>query len=92
MATIINGDGSRVAIDLRAMPLAGRLKVLQAIVGGFLETVSVGSGQHLLYWEDAKRMGKQPNHHATAIAGAFLMVGDYIAGPAVLATQAELDA
>jgi hypothetical protein len=91
MAVVLHTDGNRGNIDLSTFTLQERLVKLREIVGGYLESVPIGGGLHLLFWEDGKDHNLPANFQATMIADGHLMEDDYIAGVAVLAAQNELD-
>lgn len=91
MAVILTVDGQRQNIDLTCLDIQARLNRLHEIVGGYLESIPIGGGLFLLFWEDAKVKNLPSNYQATLMADQFLEKDDFIAGVAVLAAQKELD-
>lgn len=59
-----------------------RIRSLQAIVGGMLESLSMPHGRYFLFDEDGKGKGLKPNLTATYIAreARAIQADDYIAG------------
>lgn len=68
-----------------------RLRQLQELVGGCIETVSLPGDRYMVINENGKDGPHMINHTATAIAheAEAIMPSDYIAGVAVIIPQDE---
>jgi hypothetical protein len=92
-ALVIPVDGPLYEVDLDNANDHGSLKALQDAVGGYIEAVALpdfikGARNATAYVnEEGKLEGLPINWRATdyMVPGVGLMVGDYIAGPMVLA-------
>ena len=89
MAIVLHSDGTQTTVT-PASPPAFSLHELQAMVGGWIEIVSLPDGRILVIDEEGKLNGYPRNEQATRLAAGRLFPGDYIAGPAVLVTLAEI--
>ena len=85
VATVISPDSE---VDTVMLPSDDepRLRQLQSLVGGYIETVSLPSGRYMVFNENGKDAPHRVNHTATAIAheAEAIMPSDYIAGVAVI--------
>lgn len=84
---LIKADGTTEELQL-SPELTPRLKQIQALIGGYMESVMLPDGRILLCHEDGKLQKLPRNETATALAQ---LPGDYIVGDVVVATQEELD-
>jgi hypothetical protein len=85
VATLIRPDGEVDSISLLEEE-AGRLRQLQELVGGYIETVSLPGERCMVINENGKDGPHMINNTATAIAheAQSIMPNDYIAGVAVI--------
>ena len=85
VATMIRPDGEVDSISLLEEE-AARLRQLQELVGGYIETVSLPGERCMVINENGKDGPHMINHTATAIAheAESIMPTDYIAGVAVI--------
>ena len=85
VATLIRPDGEVDSISLHEDD-AARLRQLQELVGGYIETVSLPGERCMVINENGKDGPHMINHTATAIAheAESIMPSDYIAGVAVI--------
>ena len=65
--------------------------IRQAIGGGWLQAISLPSGDYLYCDEEGKLKGMPENFTATALTSGVLMGGDFIAGPAVICGHIDSD-
>lgn len=95
MATLIPVDGP-VRVVLPANGEAFTLRELQRLVGGDIQLITapaespLGGKRYVVLNEYGKIDGLPVNHEATTRVGHWLMPGDYIVGPAIVCTWAEL--
>ena len=84
-ANVIRPDGEVDSISLLEEE-AARLRQLQELVGGYIETVSLPGERCMVINENGKDGPHMINHTATAIAheAEAIMPSDYIAGVAVI--------
>ena len=91
LATVITPDG-----EIDSVPLPSddepRLRELQLLVGGCIETVSLPGDRYMVLNENGKDGPHMINHTATEIAheAEAIMPSDYIAGVAVILPQEDL--
>lgn len=91
LATVITPDG-----EIDSVPLPSddepRLRELQSLVGGCIETVSLPGDRYMVLNENGKDGPHMINHTATEIAheAEAIMPSDYIAGVAVILPQEDL--
>lgn len=85
VATMIRPDGEVDSISLLEEE-AARLRQLQELVGGYIETVSLPGERCMVINENGKDGPHMINNTATAIAheAQAIMPSDYIAGVAVI--------
>ncbi len=89
MAEVINVDGTRT----QAVPKSGRtfrLKEIQAVVGGYVQIISLSDGRLMVLNEEGKINDLPPNHAATELARDVLFSGDYIAGDVLVCSSKEV--
>lgn len=90
-ATVILPEGS---IEAMALPRddAKRLAILQQVVGGYIEAVALPGSRYMVINENGKDGPHTINQAATAIAheAQAIMLSDYIAGPAIVISQDDL--
>lgn len=84
---LIKADGTIQELDL-PHELHARVKQIQTLLGGYMESVILPCGQHMLCDEDGKSKGLPVNQVATTLAA---IPGDYIVGDVIVAIQEELD-
>ena len=91
LATVISPDG-----EIYSLPLPSddepRLRQLQSLVGGCIETVSLPGERYMVLSENGKDGPHMINPTATAIAheAEAIMASDYIAGVVVILPQEVL--
>jgi hypothetical protein len=91
MAIVIPADGSPRRKVTPATAGTFALEELQALVGGYIETLRAPDGRGLLLMnEDGKRRGLPVNERATMAMRGYLRPGDVIVGDVVLVTAAEM--
>ena len=85
VATLIRPDGEVDSISLLEEE-AGRLRQLQELVGGYIETVPLPGERCMVINENGKDGPHMINNTATATAheAQSIMPSDYIAGVAVI--------
>jgi hypothetical protein len=83
-ATLLTTDGASYVIKPKDGTSRFSLKELQGYVGGFVEVVHLDGPRIMVVNEDGKAMKLPPHERATTMAHAFILPGDYIAGPAVV--------
>ena len=61
----------------RTMVIPNKLKVLQDLVGGYIETLKIADNVVMIFNEEGKLLGLEPNFYLGAI-------GDVIVGPVLV--------
>lgn len=91
IATIISPNGEVDSVSLPEDEEA-RLHQLQDLVGGYIEVVALPGERHMVINENGKDGPHTINQAATAIAheAQAIMLSDYIAGPAIVISQDDL--
>lgn len=84
-----NGEADSVMLPLDD---EARMHKLQGIVGGYIEAVALPGRRYMVVKENGKDGPHTINQTATAIAheAQAIMLSDYIAGPAVVISQDDL--
>lgn len=92
MNIVIHSDGARTAVKPKDFKKF-TLEELQALVGGYIETVNLTSDRVLVINENGKFENLPINEQATALAHACnaIFPSDYIVGDAVLIYSSMLD-
>lgn len=90
LATVISPDGE---VDTVMLPSDNepRLRQLQSLVGGYIETVALPNSRYMVFNENGKDAPHAINHTATAMAheAEVIMPCDYVAGIAVIISEDE---
>ena len=89
MAQVIKSSGEVIEIK----PDNGTdfyLEELQAIVGGYIEVVSLRDGRLIVCDEEGKLKGKDRNHKATDILQAAMPTHDFVVGDVLVCGVDEI--
>ena len=89
MATIYKTTGEVIEVS----PKNGTdfsLEELQAIVGGYIEVVSLRDGRLICVDEEGKLKGYERNHKATDVFRAAIRTNDFIVGDALVCDVEEV--
>ena len=90
MAQIIKTTGEVVEVS----PKNGKdfsLEELKAIVGGWIEVVSLHDGRLIVCDEEGKLKGKDRNHKATDLYRLTLLTNDFLVGDVLVCNDNEID-
>ena len=90
MAHIIKTTGEVVEVS----PKNGKdfsLEELKAIVGGWIEVVSLHDGRLIVCDEEGKLKGKDRNHKATDLYRLTLLTNDFLVGDVLVCNDNEID-
>lgn len=90
MAQIIKTTGEVVEVS----PKNGKdfsLEELKAIVGGWIEVVSLHDGRLIVCDEEGKLKGKNRNHKATDLYRLTLLTNDFLVGDVLVCNDNEID-
>ena len=66
------------------------LEELQAIVGGYIEVVSLHDGRLIVCDEQGKQKGKDINHTATDLFRLTLLINDFLVGDILVCGTNEI--
>ena len=90
MATLIPIDGQPREVTPADGGPEFTLDELQALVGGYLEALRLDDAYWLVINEEGKLLDLPVNLRATALVRWRLPADDYIVGPAIVCTTAEM--
>tara|TARA_R110000850_G_scaffold37153_13_gene97757 strand:+ start:1186 stop:1506 length:321 start_codon:yes stop_codon:yes gene_type:complete len=94
VATLIKSSSAISDIGFPVIHSNGKteleLSELQALVGGYIETIPLHNGRTMVFNEEAKLKEHEVNEVATMMVRGLIADNDYIAGDAVLLEKGEI--